>query len=65
MLGFFGIKSNQIIRAIHKRALIGTMKICKIFKRVVDEMNKEKKDNWQEKVQHGYLLRKTKNNENA
>ena len=34
-----------------------------IIKRVVDEMNKEKKDKWQEKVQHGYLLRKTKNNE--
>ena len=33
-----------------------------IIKRVVDEMNKEKKDKWQEKVQHGYLLRKTKNN---
>ena len=33
-----------------------------IIKRVVDEMNKEKKDKWQEKVQHSYLLRKTKNN---
>ena len=34
-----------------------------IIKRVVDEMNKEKKDKWQEKVQHVYLLRKTKSNE--
>ena len=30
MLGFSGVKSDQIIRAIQKRALIGTMKICKI-----------------------------------
>ena len=30
MLGFSGVKSDQIIRAIQKRTLIGTMKICKI-----------------------------------
>ena len=30
MLGFSGVKSDQILRAILKRAPIGTMKICKI-----------------------------------
>ena len=30
ILVFSGVKSDQIIRAIQKRALIGTMKICKI-----------------------------------
>ena len=30
MLGLSGAKSDQIITAIQKKALIGTMKICKI-----------------------------------
>ena len=30
MLGFSGVKSDQIIRAIQKKASIGTTKICKI-----------------------------------